>query len=152
MNTCVFLGRLQKALLQPWWRKKIPLNWEERGQMAHLLSFGCDHRGTNLKIIFSQVPQQSTGISPTRKEFINAKLFLADQIHLKSNTLAQGTSVGLMTRGGTHCPGHSQRLLALLKDQETLGNSPALRPWSDKEWSIEIWFLFPLVENSYFRR
>jgi len=70
---------------------------------------------------------------PDTEEFNNAKLFQANQMHLKNKILAQGTSVGLMTRKGTDRPGHSQRPFTLLQNQETLDHSPALRPGSDRK-------------------
>lgn len=74
------------------------------------------------------MPQQRIYISQTRKEFMNVKLFQANQIYLENNILVQGASVGLMTRRGTHCLGHDQRATKRAGDQETPDNCLALRP------------------------
>ena len=72
---------------------------------------------------------------------------------LKMNILAPGTSVGFMSKRGTHSPGHSQRSLTAQRSR-----NPGWQPFSEavgltlkKEWSPEIWFLFPLVGSNNFR-
>lgn len=124
--------------------------WRRR-PFPHVAYHG--HRENCWKTTFSQVPQQSSCPSQTKKEFINANLFQANQMPLKKNILAQGTSVGLMTKRGTHSPGHSQRPLTAQGSR-----NPRWQPCSEamgltlkKERSTEIWFLFPLVESNNFR-
>ena len=113
--------------------------WERRS-FWHLAC--CGHRGNNLKITFltcysETLPRQGkSSLSET----------LPGQSNTQSNIQARGTSVGLMTGRGTHCPRHNQRPLTLLQDQETLDNSPALRPrvWHWKRNKV-------LVKASNFR-
>lgn len=103
-NMCVLLGSWHRALFQILMVKEDSSILWGRSTFSHFVYYG--HRGNNLKITFPQVPQQSICITQTRKEFINEKLFQDNQIHFENNILAQGTSVGLMTRRGTHCLGH----------------------------------------------
>lgn len=78
---CVIFGSLHKTLLHTLMMRKIP-SCSEKGGLCHLSC--CDRRENDLKINSPPVPQQSICISQTRKEIINAKLFQANQIHVKN--------------------------------------------------------------------
>lgn len=59
----------------------------------------------HLKITCCQKTQEDICISQTRNGFINAKLFWANQTHLRSNILAWGTRGNQGPSGEAQCPG-----------------------------------------------